>query len=79
MIQIGIIDAFPIIRTGLTVLLKETYKGAEILAASNLDSFLSDHQNTRDRAIIIGICENEKEDKLLMIRRFRMPWQDPER
>ncbi|WP_192579249.1 response regulator transcription factor [Dyadobacter aurulentus] len=71
MIQIGIIDAFPIIRIGLTILLKEAYKDAEILAASNLDSFLSEHRNIRARAVIIGICENAKEDKLLMIRQFR--------
>lgn len=71
MLTIGIIDPFPIMRTGLSVLLNIHYEEAKLFQARSLDEFPQMQQADLPSVIILGISENAKENRLISVRKCK--------
>lgn len=71
MLTIGIIDPFPIMRTGLSVLLSTHYEEARLILAPNLEEFPKIQQAEQPFIVILGISENAKENRLISVRKCK--------
>ncbi|KAA0990060.1 response regulator transcription factor [Dyadobacter aurulentus] len=71
MLTIGIIDPFPIMRTGLSVLLNTHYEDARLFQSRSLEEFPQMQQADLPFVVILGISENAKENRLISVRKCK--------
>lgn len=71
MLEIGLIDAYPVVRVGLYVLLSEHYPHAHYTSEPVLREFGRVHTGHNFDLIIIGISENAKEDRLITVTKCK--------
>jgi DNA-binding NarL/FixJ family response regulator len=71
MLTIGIIDPFPIVRTGLSVLINTHYENAKLVMAQSLAEFQMMQLVEEPFIVIFGISENAKESRLISVRKCK--------
>jgi two-component system response regulator NreC len=71
MLEIGLIDAHPVMRIGLYVLLSEHYPHAHYTSGPGLTEFGQINTGHNFDLIIAGISENAKEDRLITVTKCK--------
>jgi DNA-binding NarL/FixJ family response regulator len=66
--KIASIDKHPIIRSGLSVFLKNNYNDVTILEAGCIDSFLEMYQNDSPDVVIIGLAEEAQGIDMVVLK-----------